>query len=604
MRFADPNMKALGLLIVLWGCFHGCAAQFPRVCISKILLDSKECCPIPLGFTEPCGGPGRGHCADTPDPTVEDPAWKNINAYKVDDRRHWPTVFFTRTCMCVGNFSGYDCSKCKWGHRGENCDTKQQPDVRRNIKDLSTEEKNKFQRYFDRAKNTPSDFVFALEFKDNTRGSEDFANISVYDYFVAVHYHAGRETLPPFSTGILFILQSHTRKTAAWHNTPVKPSRGQTPLANILPIAGVSTEEDCFLDFAHQGAGFLTWHRAYLLEFEQALREVNSDPDWTLPYWDWAAAEDHQCDICTNEYVGANDEDGDLDPGSVFASWWTICEDEPPFDDATQTNHTVPCNVTRSLSLLFTSPSGRLMRNPGMQDPIPFGASVTHLPLATEVDFALRFPVFDTPPYDESANCSFRNLLEGYADTSTGKARETITYDNGTTVPESITLHNQVHLYLNGTMTAVSTAPNDPIFFLHHCNVDRLFESWIRRHGTPTSALPEKGAPPGQSRHDHIVPFFPPYRHADMFKPSTELGYDYQELYHEELDGGSDLGECSAAPSEGVSLALIGMGVALGLVVVVTGITVLLFIRFGHKQPQYHAANTEPDMPEVLVTDT
>ncbi|CAH1241151.1 TYR [Branchiostoma lanceolatum] len=543
MRFGDLNMKPLGLLIVLWGCFHGCAAQFPRVCISKILLDSKECCPIPLGFTEPCGGPGRGHCADTPDSTVEDPAWKNINAYKVDDRRHWPTVFFNRTCVCEGNFSGYDCTRCKWGHRGETCDTKQQPDVRRNIKDLCTEEKNKFQRYFDRAKKTPSDFVFALEFKDNIRGSEDFVNISVYDYF---------------------------------------------------------TEEDCFLDFAHQGAGFLTWHRAYLLEFEQALREVNSDPDWTLPYWDWAAAEGHQCDICTNEYVGANDEDGDLDLGSVFASWWTICEEEPPFDDATQTNHTVPCNVT--------SPSGRLTRNPGRQDPMLFGASVTHLPLATEVDFALRFPVFDTPPYDDNANCSFRNLLEGYADTSTGKARETITYDNGTTVPESLTLHNQVHLYLNGTMTSVSTAPNDPIFFLHHCNVDRLLESWIRRHGhgTPASALPERGAPPGHNRYEYIVPFFPLYSHADMFKPSTELSYDYQELHHEELDGGSDLGECSAAPPEGVSLALIGMGasIALGLLVVVTGVAVLLFIRFGRQKPRYHAANTEPDMPEAMVTDT
>ncbi|XP_066294563.1 tyrosinase-like [Branchiostoma lanceolatum] len=432
-------MKALGLLIVLAGCFGGGDAQFPRVCTSDGALDSKECCPIPPGFTEPCGGPGRGHCADTPDPSVEDPAWKNINAYKVDDRRHWPTVFFNRTCECEGNFSGYDCTRCVWGHRGPNCETKQRPAVRRNIRNISTEEKDKFQHYFDRAKNTTSDFVFALEFKENIRGSEDFVNVSVYDFFVAVHYYASRETMPPYSTGIC------------------------------------GEEDDCFLDLAHRGAGFPTWHRAYLLEVERALQEVNGDPDWTMPYWDWGAAEKHQCDICTNEYVGANDKDGNLDPGSVFASWRTICEHLPPFYNATHRNHTRPCDVTNA--------TGRLKRNPGHVDTAAYGESLTRLPLPTEVDFALRFPLYDTPPYDSISNCSFRNLLEGYADTTTGKYRGEITYANGTRVPEAFTLHNHVHIYMNGTMSDVSTAPNDPAFFLHHCNVDRLLETWIRRHG-------------------------------------------------------------------------------------------------------------------------
>ncbi|XP_078583743.1 tyrosinase-like [Branchiostoma floridae x Branchiostoma japonicum] len=370
-------MKVLGLLIVLAGCFCGRDAQFPWVCTSDAALNSKECCPVPPGFTEPCGGAGRGHCADTPDPTVEDPAWKK--AYHVDDRRHWPTVFFNRTCECESNFMGYDCTRCMWGYRGANCETKQQPGVRRNIKDISSEEKNKYQRYFNRAKNTPSDFVFALEFKENIRGSEDFANISVYDFLVATHYYASRETMPPFNTGIC------------------------------------QDEDDCTLDFAHDGSGFLTWHRAYVLEVERALQEVNGDPDWTMPYWDWGAAEKNQCDICTNEYVGANNKHGDIDTGSLFASWRTICEDLDPSDNATYMNHTRPCNVTNA--------SGKLKRNPGHADARRLGEAITHLPLATEVDFALSFPVCDTPPYSSASNCSFRNLLEGNADTSTGKTR-------------------------------------------------------------------------------------------------------------------------------------------------------------------------------------
>jgi len=30
---------------------------------------------------------------------------------------------------------------------------------------------------------------------------------------------------------------------------------------------------------------------------------------------------------------------------------------------------------------------------------------------------------------------------------------------------------------------APAHSPNDPVFFLHHCNVDRIWEGWMRRHG-------------------------------------------------------------------------------------------------------------------------
>ncbi|KAI8487281.1 hypothetical protein Bbelb_350790 [Branchiostoma belcheri] len=532
-------MKALGLLIVLAGFFRGGEAQFPRVCTSDSVLWSKECCPTPPGFTEPCGGPGPDiwHCADIPDPTdtVEEDTWKD--AYQVDDRYHWPLRFFNRSCVCEGNFSGYDCTRCIWGYRGPNCETKQEMAVRRNIKNLSSDEKRKFQDYLDLAKNTVSDFVFPTEFYDNIRGSEDLAKVSVYGYFVAMHYFASRLTMPSSNTGIC------------------------------------KTWEDCFLDFAHQGVGLPTWHRKFLLEMERAVQEVNSDPDWTIPYWDWSSAEDHQCDICTNEYVGANDEDGNLDSGSIFADWWTICEHLPPFDNATNTNHTRPCNVSNNAEW-------HVKRNPGTQDTAIYGEAVASLPYAEEVDFAMRFPVFDTPPYNRTSNCSFRNLLEGYADTTTGMFREFITYENGTFVPGAQTLHNHVHLYMNGTLGAVTSSANDPIFFLHHCNIDRLLETWMRLYpdSVVESALPERGAPPGHNRHEHMVPFFPPYSHATMFKRSTELGYDYEELHREDPSDG-DMGKCSAAvpDREGVSPEAIGLGVGIGLgLVLVVVVSVLL----------------------------
>ncbi|XP_078575266.1 tyrosinase-like [Branchiostoma floridae x Branchiostoma japonicum] len=497
-------IEAIVLLIVTAGQFRASDAQFPRVCTSADHISQKECCPIPPGFTEPCGGPGRGRCTEIADATVDDPAWKE--AYKVDDRRHWPTVFFNRACVCEGYFSGYDCTKCIWGRRGRNCTT-EKLSVRRNIRHLSPEDVETVKRYFNAAKTAPSDYAMALEFYEDINGSEDFADVSVYNYFVATHYYASRATMPPYKHGYC------------------------------------KTEADCQIDFAHEGSGFPTWHRAFLLELERALQEVNNDPDFTIPYWDWTEAEN--CTICTNDYVGANYGDGSLDPRSLFATWETICVQSDPFYNATSRNHTKPCDVTKR--------DGHVMRNPGHQDRKRFGESMYRLPTAAEVDFGLRFPTFDRRPYSKTANCTFRNLLEGFADTSTGKYRGD-RYVNGTLIPGAHTLHNHVHLYLDGTMSAVPSSVNDPVFSLHHCFVDRIFEKWIRRHKTPSNeALPKTGASPGHNRHEYIVPFFPPYSHADLFKPSTALGYDYEDVdgdgmsEGERIQDSSNLGECSTA---------------------------------------------------------
>jgi tyrosinase len=42
-------------------------------------------------------------------------------------------------------------------------------------------------------------------------------------------------------------------------------------------------------------------------------------------------------------------------------------------------------------------------------------------------------------------------------------------------------VHNNVHLAVGGEM-GTSTSPADPIFWLHHANVDRLWALWQRRH--------------------------------------------------------------------------------------------------------------------------
>jgi Common central domain of tyrosinase/Polyphenol oxidase middle domain len=41
--------------------------------------------------------------------------------------------------------------------------------------------------------------------------------------------------------------------------------------------------------------------------------------------------------------------------------------------------------------------------------------------------------------------------------------------------------HGSVHVAVNGNMGSVPTAARDPIFWLHHCNIDRLWDYWLNQ---------------------------------------------------------------------------------------------------------------------------
>jgi tyrosinase len=54
------------------------------------------------------------------------------------------------------------------------------------------------------------------------------------------------------------------------------------------------------------------------------------------------------------------------------------------------------------------------------------------------------------------------------------------TYTDFATRLENI--HNGVHDWVGGTMSDLLTAPADPIFWMHHANIDRLWWEWQQRH--------------------------------------------------------------------------------------------------------------------------
>ena len=43
-------------------------------------------------------------------------------------------------------------------------------------------------------------------------------------------------------------------------------------------------------------------------------------------------------------------------------------------------------------------------------------------------------------------------------------------------------MHNGVHVWVGGTMRVVPTAPADPIFWMHHANIDRIWDQWQKQN--------------------------------------------------------------------------------------------------------------------------
>lgn len=103
-------------------------------------------------------------------------------------------------------------------------------------------------------------------------------------------------------------------------------------------------------------------------------------------------------------------------------------------------------------------------------------------------------------------------------------------------------IHNLVHIQVGGDMVDIATSAFDPIFWFHHCNVDRLMAIYQASHPgvyltprprTPTYALS------GPGPDDLATPLYP-FRHAtgrewtsDDVKTAEsifEYGYAYPEV--------------------------------------------------------------------------
>ncbi len=194
----------------------------------------------------------------------------------------------------------------------------------------------------------------------------------------------------------------------------------------------------------HGGPLFFPWHRVVLRQFEQDLQRAVNDPSITLPYWDWN--DTGASNPFTADFLGG---DGDLAQGGRVTSG--------PFAYA----------AGHFQIRVWDEGNG----DPGLLR--EFGEdSTSWLPTAAEVSAGLA-----RVPYSPGPSC-FERVAEGV-------------------------LHNPVHRWVGGNMVTAAS-PNDPVFFLHHCYLDLLWERWKTQHPTLPPYAPTHGGH-GMDVHSTLV---------------------------------------------------------------------------------------------------
>lgn len=223
-------------------------------------------------------------------------------------------------------------------------------------------------------------------------------------------------------------------------------------------------------NMGHQNSAFGPWHRYYLLRFEQALQAV--DPTVTLPYWDWTDHAATQNIIFQNNFMGPNGGVGGVGGGNVRSGYFA-------FDAPGSGTNPTPLPPWWPAGLVGWRVKTQLQQGHGST----LGRSLSPF---TSLETKARVLTCLAKPNYENPN-GFRPFLEG-----------------GTSGND---MHNGMHGWVGGNMGDPNSSPNDVIFFLHHCNIDRLWAMWQIDGHQGSAFYPSVGRPQGHNLNDPMWPW-------------------------------------------------------------------------------------------------
>ncbi|KAK2174714.1 hypothetical protein NP493_782g01049 [Ridgeia piscesae] len=247
---------------------------------------------------------------------------------------------------------------------------------------------------------------------------------------------------------------------------------------------------------AHFGAGFLPWHREFLWRFESALR--THDCCVALPYWDTTL---DQClprpahsAIWSAEYMGNND--GYVNVGD-FARWSVLPECQ-------NIGQCLRRNALQGANYQYVYDAGYA----------PFAGALREAAAAN--------PTTQTPPSqyligDDDIAYVMKKLT--YAD---------ITMDKDAKFE---TDHGLVHAFVGGHVAHIECAPSDPVYWLLHAFVDKIWEDFRRKSQMTPRETEYPCTCNGGAAHAPYAPmrpFYPLYNIHGLSNHYTNYYYRYQ----------------------------------------------------------------------------
>ena len=270
----------------------------------------------------------------------------------------------------------------------------------------------------------------------------------------------------------------------------------------------------------HMAPSFFPWHREFLAALEWQLDRAGDDLGYTnrlgVPYWDWTDPASVPV-IFDDAFMGGNGGG----PNASFTNGLQATRGSPfrvrtgPFATADDRTTAFPVNIDTSVS--GNSPQGpprfflqraitthQIFGGPtpaNTPPPYPVESQVALLPATNQVQHALAMTSYDMERWDYSVETNvtylerttFRNYMEGH----------TGLFSSVNDEPFGDQMHGRVHLWVGGNLSS-SSSPNDPLFWLHHANLDRIWAEWQDAHGVfnfPSSwtYLSTNGTPVGQT---------------------------------------------------------------------------------------------------------
>jgi len=250
------------------------------------------------------------------------------------------------------------------------------------------------------------------------------------------------------------------------------------------------------MDCPHGNWWFYVWHRGYLGFFERSIRALSGDPDFAIPYWDWT-----ELPQIPNEMF-----DGPLTPtDKAFQTYTGNLAVFTSFIKPALTDYWSKLSPAqlgqlsirgyKSIDDVWNDVTGfSATANAGISGNEAYATSCAARYLSRDNPKLDPKTAYDVSPFVVTAGLlptDFYNS-DNYLSFTSSKTPSHNTQPDGATKFSTLEglPHNKVHNYIGGVgpldpgpygnMTNF-LSPVDPIFFLHHSNMDRLWDLWTRK---------------------------------------------------------------------------------------------------------------------------